>query len=209
MMAPAKPAVIHILGGAGMDRIELDRRALAWSLVVVDAVTPADLGDPTPCGPWTLGDLIGHMIAHNRGFAAGLRSAPVGAEVWDGLALPERFHDAYATSAAELTAAFESPERPEEIDVFGFGVKPMRSVLGMHIVDYVVHGWDVARSIGSPLEPDEDLAAAAFEIMGEFPGKRPNKAFGLVVPVPDDAPSIDRLVGLVGRNPQWTPTTPS
>jgi uncharacterized protein (TIGR03086 family) len=187
-----------------MDRIGLDRRVLAWSSEVIESVTPSDLGNPTPCGAWTLADLIGHMIAHNRGFAAGLRRTPVGAEVWDSLALPDDFHAAYAASAAELTSAFEAPGGPEEIEVFGFGMKKIPSVLGMHIIDFVVHGWDVARSIGSPVMPADDLSAAAYEIMLEFPGKRPNKAFGVIVPVPDDAPVGDRLMGFVGRDPQWT-----
>jgi hypothetical protein len=38
----------------------------------------------------------------------------------------------------------------------------------------------------------------------EFRG--PDKAFGVEVPVPDDAPVYDRLAGWFGRNPGWTPT---
>jgi hypothetical protein len=36
----------------------------------------------------------------------------------------------------------------------------------------------------------------------EFRG--PDKAFGVEVPVPDDAPAYDRLAGWFGRDPGWT-----
>jgi hypothetical protein len=37
----------------------------------------------------------------------------------------------------------------------------------------------------------------------EFRG--PDKAFGVEVAVPDDAPNYDRLAGWFGRNPDWSP----
>jgi hypothetical protein len=37
----------------------------------------------------------------------------------------------------------------------------------------------------------------------------PGKAFGPEVPVPDDAPSYDRLAGWFGRDPAWTPSSAS
>ena len=59
-------------------------------------------------------------------------------------------HEAYRSSAPGVIEAFAQPRLPEKIEVYGYGTLPMRTVLGMHIVDYVVHGWDVARAIGSP-----------------------------------------------------------
>ena len=43
------------------------------------------------------------------------------------------------------------------------------------------------------MEPIEDLI-------------RGSGQFGARVPVPDDAPVQDRLVGFIGRDPQWAPT---
>jgi hypothetical protein len=34
---------------------------------------------------------------------------------------------------------------------------------------------------------------------------RDSGQYGPAVPVPDDAPVVDRLMGFIGRDPQWQP----
>jgi uncharacterized protein (TIGR03086 family) len=184
-------------------RRALDRQALAWSAQVVASVRDADLDNATPCGDWTLRELLGHMIAHHHGFAAACAGVPVGGEVWDRLSYDGDLQDAYPRAAAAVSAAFDSPDLPEKIEVYGYGAVPAQTVLGMHIVDFVVHGWDVARAIGSNAAPDEQLTADAFAIMRRFPTDRPNQAFDVMVPVSEDAPVADQLMGYVGRDPAW------
>jgi uncharacterized protein (TIGR03086 family) len=186
-----------------VDRFEADRQALAWAGSVVAEVRPEHLDRPTPCPDWTLAQLLGHMVAHNHGFTAALRGAPVGAPVWDSVTLPPgEPAEVFDASAAGLTEAFAGAF-PERIEVYGYGAFGVDVVLGMHIVDFVAHGWDVARAIGSDRRPDDALAGTALEIMKGFPDRRPNKAFDVVVPVPDDAPEPDRLMGWLGRDPGW------
>jgi len=191
-----------------MDLFALDERALEWSGDIIAHVRPDQLGAPTPCGDWTLRELLGHMIAHNRGFAAAANGTPVGGEVWDRLDIQGDFISEYAISAADVTAAF-SGELPERVEVYGFGTFGVRSALRMHIVDFVVHGWDVARSIGLSRNPQDDLAAAAYEIMQGLPSRRPNKAFGLIIDVPETAPITDRLMAHLGRSPTWPTPLPT
>ncbi|HEY2794707.1 MAG TPA: hypothetical protein VGJ28_20265, partial [Micromonosporaceae bacterium] len=130
--------------------------------------------------------------------AAAIADAPVGGEVWDSLSFEGTA--AYAESADRLTEVLTGPI-PDRIEVYGYGRFGIETVLSMHIVDFVVHGWDVARSIGSDRVPDDELAGLAYEIMKRFPTDRPNKAFGLMVPIADDAPVVDRLMAYVGRDP--------
>ncbi len=187
-----------------LDRFALDRAALAWAGEIVAQVRPEHLDGRTPCGAWTLRELLGHMIAHNHGFTASAHDAPVGGEVWDLLDFDGEARAAYDSSAAALNAAFAGP-LPQKLEVYGYGAFPIATVLGMHIVDFVVHGWDVARAIGSDQSPEESLTEAAYQIMLQFPTGRPSKAFDVMLPVPDDAPVVDRLMAYVGRDPQWSP----
>lgn len=185
-----------------MNLLALSRSALAGAAVPVAAVSSSDLSRPTPCGDWSLSELIGHMVAHNQGWAASASGAPVGASIWDSVA----YSAAFASSSAEVSAAFEACTL-DRLEVYGYGSIPLSTALRMHIVDYVIHGWDVAAAVGVPFSVSDELAAAAYEIMLAFPDKpRPNKAFGVKVPVPSSGSVLDQFLGYVGRDPAWRAT---
>jgi uncharacterized protein (TIGR03086 family) len=75
----------------------------------------------------------------------------------------------------------------------------------MHFVDYLTHGWDVARAIGAPDELDADLCAAVLEMGRRWPEGSwgPGAPFGRQVVVPLDASAQDRMLGFLGRSPCW------
>lgn len=50
---------------------------------------------------------------------------------------------------------------------------------------------------------EASLAFAPGMLTGDYQGEA--KTFGPRVDVPEDAPAIDRLVGLSGRDPRWAP----
>jgi len=184
------------------DLLDLSRQALAAAAIPVAAVSTSDLSRPTPCGDWDLSSLLGHMTAHNRGWAASALGTPADASVWDSVA----YDDTFDASCAAVSAAFESCSL-ERLDVYGYGSISLNTALRMHIVDYVIHGWDVAAALGLPYSVDHALASAAYDIMRTFPDRpRPNKAFGVKVPVPPSAPPLDQLLGYVGRDPDWRAT---
>ena len=62
-------------------------------------------------------------------------------------------------------------------------------------------GQDVAGL--DPALAEHALAWSRGMLRPEFRG--PDKAFGVEVSVPDDAPVYDRLAGWFGRDPGWTP----
>src|SRR6476661_6873201 len=60
----------------------LHRAAVLRSIELVDTVTSADLGRPTPCQGWNLADLLAHMTVQHRGFTAAARGFGADPDVW-------------------------------------------------------------------------------------------------------------------------------
>ncbi|MEU4428011.1 TIGR03086 family metal-binding protein [Actinoplanes sp. NPDC024001] len=174
---------------------------------VIEQVAAADLERPTPCAGWRLADLFGHLVSLNRGYAAATLGEPA---VWDDKDLGGDHRRAYRDSAAAVRAAFRVPDLAERrVRVSRFGEFSGRTAAGLHLLEALAHGWDVAVSMGLPYKPDEELVATAHVIVSRFPegsGLRgPGAPFGEVVAVAGDAPAFDRLLGLLGRDPAWSP----
>jgi uncharacterized protein (TIGR03086 family) len=74
--------------------------------------------------------------------------------------------------------------------------------------ELVVHGWDIARAIGRPYgcEPEVLVAARSFLVQFASPDAPagPDVPFGPSRRVPDDAPLLDQVVALAGRDPGWS-----
>jgi uncharacterized protein (TIGR03086 family) len=196
-----------------MDILDLDRRALAAAGDQVARVSADQLGGPTPCLHWALRDLLAHLVAHNQGFAAAARGEAVPADVWDGRPVGDDPYPAYAESAKAASDAFAAPGALDrQIELPGLGAFPLRIAIGFHFVDYLIHGWDVARAIGAASDPDGELTATALKFASRWPDSQetrgPGAPFGPKVEVPAGAPPFDRLLGLLGRPPDWTAAPP-
>ncbi|MCX4761094.1 TIGR03086 family metal-binding protein [Streptomyces sp. NBC_01275] len=78
------------------------------------------------------------------------------------------------------------------------------AVAGAVAVDeLVIHGWDLARATGQEYTPDPAALQASYGFLRAAADDPDGGGgiFGPVVPVPDDAPLLDRAVGLSGRDP--------
>ncbi len=196
--------------GNDVDLVTLDARAVQVSVDLVARLAGADLRRPTPCADWTLHGLLTHMIAQHRGFAAAVRGDEDLA-VWKTRPLgPDPVRD-YRDAAAEVVAAFAEPgvvERqillPEFTTDFRFSGA---QVLSFHFIDYVVHSWDVAKTLGVPLQFDDELIDAAYPVASAVPGGEirlaPGAAFGPEVAW-SSADRLDRIVAMLGRSPEWS-----
>jgi uncharacterized protein (TIGR03086 family) len=192
---------------------DLDARAVRASVDAVEGITALDLSRPTPCSEWTLGDLLAHMTAQHRGFTAASAGRGADPAVWKaGAPSPDPVAD-YAMAAELVIAAFAEPgvlERGFAIPEIMVGIEfPAPQAIGFHFIDYVVHGWDVARALGQPYELDADLVQAAVPVAEAVPeGERrlrPGAAFRPGLAAPDDASPMDRILAMLGRDPAWTP----
>jgi uncharacterized protein (TIGR03086 family) len=192
----------------------LHRTAVLHSIDIVNAVARDDFGRPTPCGDWTLLDLLAHMTVQHRGFAAAARGAGADLENWNVDAVVDAVRAdharAYADAAHDVIDAFAADGTPEalfELPEFGAGAAfPGAMAMGFHFVDYVVHGWDVAASLGVRYELPADVIAAALPLVlavpdGEF-RSGPGAPFGLAIEQAGGDDS-DRILGHLGRRPDW------
>jgi uncharacterized protein (TIGR03086 family) len=190
---------------------ELDSRAVRASVEVVSRATTDDLGRPTPCSDWTLGDLLAHMTVQHRGFAAASAGGGADPAVWEVRALGDDPISVYADATDHLLAAFAEDgvlEREFSLpEISTNHLFPATQAISFHFVDYVVHGWDVGRSLGVPFELDSELVEAALRIARTVPdGPRrlePGAAFRPSLPAPDGAAPLDRIISALGRSPRW------
>ncbi|MEU4487251.1 TIGR03086 family metal-binding protein [Streptomyces purpurascens] len=165
----------------------------------------------TPCADWTLYGLLRHLVSQNEGFTASARGAGEPWAVWRDGDLGDDPAGAYEASVDEVTAAFAEDDALERRFALpevgeGFAV-PGRTAIGFHLLDYVVHAWDIAVTIGAPWEPADELITAALRVASLVPeeGRGAGAAFRRRIAVPDDAPPGDRLLALLGRDSSWTP----
>jgi len=189
--------------------IELHRRAVLASVDVVSRIGDGDLGRDTPCAGWNLGDLLAHMIVQHDGFAAAAKGLGADPAVWQPRPLGADPTGEYAAAARRVLDAFAAPgvlarefALPEISTAVTF---PAERAIGFHLVDYVAHGWDVARSLGLPYQLDPDVLDIALRVAAAVPDGEnrlaPGAAFAPALPVPEDAPALDRIVALLGRSP--------
>ncbi|MBW4720712.1 TIGR03086 family metal-binding protein [Saccharothrix obliqua] len=185
--------------------IGLHRRAVDAVRPLVAAVTPADLDRPTPCADWDLRALLAHMIGQDHGFAAAVR-ADVTAEAFAPRAPSPAAH---ARSADLVVTAFAAaPDRQVLLPELAGRRFPLPVVIGFHLVDTLVHGWDVAASLGTGIDYPADLVTAALRQAEHIPDgptrTAPGAPFAPALPTAADAPDWHRTLTLLGRDPHWT-----
>jgi uncharacterized protein (TIGR03086 family) len=194
-----------------MTRLDLAPAAKRMA-ALVGGVSDNQLGGVTPCPAYTLGDLLDHVGGLSIAFTAAARKAelPGGSQGPSGDAsrLEEGWRDRIARDLDTLAAAWTEPQAWTGTAVAG-GVEMPAEVAALVALDeLVVHGWDVARASGQPFDVDPVSLEAVHGFVAQFsgPGQEESRAglFGPVVPVPDDAPLLDRVVGMAGRDPSWS-----
>jgi uncharacterized protein (TIGR03086 family) len=192
------------------------RAAVMASVDVVNSVTPKDLQRATPCDGWNLSHLLAHMTVQHHGFAAAARGDGANLAHWDTATVADAVAidpaGTYAAAAADvldafaddgvLAASFALPE-------FGQGAAfPGSQAIGFHFVDYVVHGWDVARAINAPFMLPADVIAAVLPLVFAVPDgdfrAAPGSVFAPAIAAGEPISDLDRALLHLGRSPAWT-----
>jgi uncharacterized protein (TIGR03086 family) len=191
------------------DLVALDALAVRASVELVERARPADMARPTPCADWTLHGLISHMTAQHYGFAAAAGGDGDLAR-WRPRRLGSDPAADYRASAETVLAAFSADgvlDRQFPLPEFAAGPDfPARQAVSFHLVDYVVHSWDVAKALGLQVHFTRELLDTALQVAQAVPDGAarlaPGAAFSPAVAGRDGSP-LDRIVAVLGRSPGW------
>ncbi|MCD0445699.1 TIGR03086 family metal-binding protein [Glycomyces sp. A-F 0318] len=195
--------------------LDMHRRAMEYAASIVATVGPDQLGLATPCTAWDLGQLLAHMTGQNRGFAAAARGEEFDPASWAETPLSERFAETFAASAEDVVAAFAlegAAEREWLLLVGGDRPVPVPGEIGVgfHLIDYVVHAWDVAVSVGREPEFDPLVLSAVLTLAEEVPQDGPTRLgpdapFAPALELEGGEGLLEQLLMTLGRDPEWRP----
>ncbi|WP_395294996.1 TIGR03086 family metal-binding protein [Kitasatospora hibisci] len=197
--------------------LELHARSLESAARLVDTVQPEQLVLATPCAGWTLRELLAHAVGQHRGFAAAARGAGPDLALFAAVPVGNDPAGPFRRSAAELAAAFaeaaaDGGRRLRLPEIRADGTFPLRLAVGFHLLDTLVHSWDVAAALGvgagvaAAVDGEPRLAAALLAVAERVPAgpadRVPGSAFRERLE-PGAAGPFHRALALLGRDPAW------
>jgi uncharacterized protein (TIGR03086 family) len=176
-------------------------QALAATATVVAGIGPGQWTAPTPCTELDVRAVLNHLVRGNLLFVAIVRGEQWPAPGTDHLG--DAPLAAYEQAAAGLREVFAAPGVLEQEYTAPFGTGTGAGLVHVRIIEVLAHGWDLARATGQAVTGfPEDVAERAVgrsrrQLTARPEG--PGAPFAPEVPVPDDAPAVDRLAGFLGR----------
>ncbi|TXL57621.1 TIGR03086 family metal-binding protein [Aeromicrobium terrae] len=157
---------------------------------------------PAPVEGWTARDVVRHLVEWFPSFLrdGGVELGAVPSVDDD----PVAAWDAHAAAVQALLYASDA-DRPFTHPRAG-SHRLSAAIDAFYTSDVFMHTWDLARATGQDETLDADEAErmlAGMQPIDEM--LRASGQYGAKVPVPDDAPAHERLVGFIGRDPAWRP----
>jgi uncharacterized protein (TIGR03086 family) len=158
----------------------------------------------SPVADWRARDVVRHLVEWFPSFLAGgsdiklppapsLDDDPVAAWEQHARAVQDVLDD--PANASVLFTHSHVPEMPLPVAISQF-----------YTNDIFMHTWDLARATGQDDRLDEDRCRMMFEGMEPLDEMlRQSGQYGARVPVPDDAGWQAKLLGFIGRDPEWRP----
>jgi uncharacterized protein (TIGR03086 family) len=167
-------------------------------------VTEDRFEDPTPCPGWSVATMLVHFITLTDAFTDGARKK-VRTDTPE--PTPDLAPDWREQLRSRLDALVEAWRDPAawDGDATVAGVTLSAELTAAVVTDeLVVHGWDLARALGLPYQPDPAAVGAAVVFAEKFSGME-GGPFGPPVPVPPDGSDFEKLLGYAGRDKDWKP----
>lgn len=173
------------------------------------AVADEQLSAPTPCPDLAVRNLLGHLLGLSVAFRdAGRKDLGVTTDTSPEAAVPDiapGWREELPKVLDELAEAWRAPDAWTGMTRAGGVDLPGAVAAAVAADELVIHAWDLAVATGQRYSPDPAALQASYDFLraAADAGDRGGGIFGPVVPVPDEAPLLDRAVGLSGRDPGW------
>jgi uncharacterized protein (TIGR03086 family) len=164
----------------------------------------ADWDAPAPVAGWTARDVVRHLVVWFPGFLA----SGTDVKLPDGRSVDDDPVSAWTTQCEAVQTLLDDPATATKVlSNPHIGDVPLdQAVDRFYTPDVFMHTWDLARATGQDDRLDPDLCAEMFtgmEPMDEM--LRASGQYGPRVPVLPDADPQAKLLGFIGRDPNWTP----
>lgn len=174
---------------------------------LVGDVRDDQLDGPTPCPDWTVADLLRHISGLTVEFTASAAKQPTPARA--GAGLTDDWRGRIQEDLGSLAEAWRNPTAYQGETHAGPVTLPGLETARVALNEVTVHGWDLARATGHEYAADAPTVRLCSEHVSTFdaPADDDGGLFGPPVETAADAAPIDRLVGLTGRDPGWSPQT--
>ena len=173
---------------------------------LVEAVPEDSLGRPTPCQDYSVGDLLDHIGGVAIAFTGAARKQPV-APAPSGVAanLSLDWRERIPRNFMVMNEAWQDPSAWTGMTQAGGVDLPAELAAMVALDELVIHGWDLATATDQPAGYEGPGLDAVHQTVQQFRTSGIEGLFGPEVRVAEDAPLLDRILGLSGRDPGWTP----
>ena len=170
---------------------------------MVDRVPAERWSAPSPCDGWTTRDLVSHVVDVH-----GMMLKPLQRQLSDAPSADDDPGAAIKSAIGDVQAVLDDPQLAgTEYDGF-FGPTHVEDTIDRFMCfDLVVHGWDLAKSAGLPYDiPDDEIDRVNDDVEQLGDAMRSPNVVGPAVDPPENASDQDRLLALLGRDPNWKST---
>ncbi|MGW6423762.1 TIGR03086 family metal-binding protein [Nocardia sp. NPDC055053] len=173
---------------------------------LLHTITPDCLAAPTPCTEFDVRALLNHLLFWGPSLIGAARKeaiAPPAAAESEVDLTDSDWAAALDTQLDDLATAWRNPDAWQGVTHMGGPMQlPAPLVGGMVVGELIVHTWDLARALGAAPQWDDDLLRYAYdETAATADQGRQMGIYGPEIPVAPDAPLLDRVLGLTGRDP--------
>jgi uncharacterized protein (TIGR03086 family) len=185
-----------------MDVVTALERSYHQTAKLVTDLDGAQLDAPSPCAGWDVRSTLNHLLGATWMFTLVNQGRPAGEDAGDVIGDDPSL--AVAAAVKENLASWRQPEAFEGERAYPFGTFPAPFAALLNLEEVVVHNWDIATATGTDLEVDEDVAQLVYAWATSIPLDefRAHGAFGPEVAVAASATTVDRVLALLGRDPE-------